>query len=111
MGSGGRLTDTGATVPSWRVIRRTVIDSGSLTDVEAAGHALRAMSVRVESGLPAEAGPHTEAEDPLVPLDEAERRHIETVLRATAGNQTQAALILGIERKTLARKMKRFGIT
>ncbi|PYQ60660.1 MAG: hypothetical protein DMF58_07415 [Acidobacteria bacterium] len=34
-----------------------------------------------------------------------------TKLRATAGNQTQAALILGIERKTLARKMKRLGIT
>ena len=32
------------------------------------------------------------------------------VLRATAGNQTQAAFILGIERKTLARKIKRYGI-
>ena len=40
----------------------------------------------------------------------AERRHIEAVLQATAGNQTQAAVILGIERKTLARKMKRLGI-
>jgi DNA-binding protein Fis len=43
-------------------------------------------------------------------LDEAERRHILAVLNATGGNQTQAAFILGIERKTLARKIKRFGI-
>ena len=94
-----------------QVIRRTVIDSGSLTDVEAAAHTLRAMSVRADFSRPAETDSEIKAEDPLVPLDEAERRHIETVLRATAGNQTQAALILGIERKTLARKMKRFGIT
>jgi DNA-binding NtrC family response regulator len=52
-----------------------------------------------------------ETPDPLVPLDEAERRHIEGVLRATGGNQTQAAFILGIERKTLARKIKRFNIS
>jgi len=44
-------------------------------------------------------------------LDDAERKHIVAVLRATAGNQTQAAFILGIERKTLARKIKRYNIT
>ena len=48
--------------------------------------------------------------DELVPLDEAERKHIAAVLRATGGNQTQAAFILGIERKTLARKIKRLEI-
>ena len=69
------------------------------------------ISVRADFSRPAEAGPHTEEQDDLVPLEESERRHIEAVLRATAGNQTQAALILGIERKTLARKMKRLGIT
>ncbi len=93
-----------------QVIRRTVIDSGTLTDAETASRALRAMRVAADLSRPAEAGPHTESDD-LVPLDEAERRHIEAVLKATAGNQTQAALILGIERKTLARKMKRLGIT
>jgi DNA-binding protein Fis len=46
----------------------------------------------------------------LESLDDAEKKHILSVLRATGGNQTQAAFILGIERKTLARKIKRYGI-
>ena len=46
-------------------------------------------------------------EDPteLVPLEEIERRYIEHVLKATGGNQTQAARILGVDRKTLHRKL------
>lgn len=40
----------------------------------------------------------------------AERRHIETVLRSVAGNRSQAALLLGIDRKTLHRKLERFHI-
>jgi DNA-binding NtrC family response regulator len=91
-----------------QVVRRIVIDSGALTDAQAAEAALRAIAPRAASPDPeAESDMET---DPLVPLDEAERRHIVAVLKATAGNQTQAAFILGIERKTLARKMKRFGI-
>jgi DNA-binding NtrC family response regulator len=46
----------------------------------------------------------------LASLDDAEKRHIVAILEAAGGNQTQAAFILGIERKTLARKMKRYGI-
>lgn len=47
-------------------------------------------------------------EDPteLVPLEEIERRYIEHVVKATDGNQTQAARILGVDRKTLHRKLK-----
>jgi DNA-binding NtrC family response regulator len=95
-----------------QVIRRTIIDDGGLTNAETTSRAIDSISVRADFSRPAEAGPHTEAEpeNDLVSLDEAERRHIEAVLRATAGNQTQAASILGIERKTLARKMKRLGI-
>ena len=92
-----------------QVIRRMIIDSEGLTDAEAAARTLRAISVRAGGAPPPPAA--IEEKDDLVPLEEAERRHIEAVLRATAGNQTQAALILGIERKTLARKMKRLGIT
>jgi len=90
-----------------QVVRRIVIDSGALTDAQAAEAALRAIAPRAAPSEPEESDL---AADPLVPLDEAERRHIVAVLQATAGNQTQAAFILGIERKTLARKMKRFGI-
>ena len=49
-------------------------------------------------------------DDEMISLDDAERRHIIAVLHATGGNQTQAAYILGIERKTLARKIKRLDI-
>lgn len=42
----------------------------------------------------------------LVPLEEIERRYIQHVLKATDGNQTQAARILGVDRKTLHRKLK-----
>jgi len=42
----------------------------------------------------------------LVSLAELERRYITRVLEATGGNKTQAARILGIDRKTLFRKLK-----
>jgi two-component system, NtrC family, response regulator HydG len=42
----------------------------------------------------------------LVPLEEIERRYIEHVLKAVDQNRTQAAKILGLDRKTLYRKLK-----
>lgn len=47
-------------------------------------------------------------EDPseLVPVEEVERRYIEHVLRAVDGNKTVAARILGLDRKTLYRKLQ-----
>ena len=45
----------------------------------------------------------------LVPMEEVERRYILRVLEAVAGNKTAAARILGIERKTLYRKLERYG--
>jgi DNA-binding NtrC family response regulator len=92
-----------------QVIRRTVIDSGALIDPAAASRALRDIAPS-SIPKPAAAAPR-EAEDDLVSLDDAEKRHIIAVLRATGGNQTQAAYILGIERKTLARKIKRLDIS
>jgi Nif-specific regulatory protein len=44
---------------------------------------------------------------PLISLAELEQRHIDAVLAHTAGNKSQAAKILGIERSTLDRKLKR----
>jgi DNA-binding NtrC family response regulator len=92
-----------------QVIRRTIIDSGSLVDAAAGSRALRdiAPSLDGKPAAPVAAG----VADELISLDEAEKRHIIAVLRATGGNQTQAAYILGIERKTLARKMKRLDIS
>jgi len=43
-------------------------------------------------------------------LDELEERYIREVLRATKSNYTRAAEILGINRKTLLEKRKKYGI-
>jgi two-component system response regulator AtoC len=42
----------------------------------------------------------------LVPLEEVERNYITKVLKETGGNRTKAAKILGIDRKTLYRKVR-----
>ena len=51
------------------------------------------------------------SDDPaeLVPLEEVERRYIPRVLEAVGGNKTLAARILGLDRKTLYRKLERSG--
>jgi len=41
-------------------------------------------------------------------LEEVERRHVMATLTATGGNKTKAAMILGIERSTLDRKLARW---
>ncbi|MBI1313016.1 response regulator [bacterium] len=50
------------------------------------------------------------SDDPaqLQPLEVVERRYIEHVLAASGNNRTQAARILGLDRKTLYRKLKQF---
>lgn len=53
---------------------------------------------------------NTPHDNPLQTLEEIERHHIEKVLLATDGNKTQAAKVLGIDRVSLWRKMKRLGI-
>ncbi len=47
---------------------------------------------------------------PRPTLEEVERRYIQLILRHTKGNQTEAARILGISRKALWEKRKRYGI-
>jgi two-component system response regulator AtoC len=43
-------------------------------------------------------------------LEELERAHIAEVLEHTRGKKTEAAQILGISRKTLLEKRKRYGL-
>ena len=45
----------------------------------------------------------------LPTLDEVERRYILRVLEAVHGNKTLASRILGLDRKTLYRKLERYG--
>jgi two-component system response regulator HydG len=51
------------------------------------------------------------ADDPaeLVALEEVERRYILRVMEAVGGNKTEAARILGLDRKTLYRKLDKYG--
>ena len=56
--------------------------------------------------LPEEIG-KARAEAPLSTLEEVEKAHIRKVLAASGGNKTQAARILGIDRVSLWRKIKR----
>jgi DNA-binding NtrC family response regulator len=46
----------------------------------------------------------------MLSMDEVEKRYVLRVLEAVTGNKTAAARILGFERKTLYRKLERYGI-
>jgi two-component system response regulator HydG len=46
----------------------------------------------------------------LLSVEELERRHILRVLKAVDGNKTRASKILGFDRRTLYRKLERYGI-
>jgi two-component system response regulator HydG len=46
----------------------------------------------------------------ILTLEEVERRHVLKVLRACGGNRTDAAAILGLDRKTLARRLARWRV-
>jgi DNA-binding NtrC family response regulator len=63
---------------------------------------------RVQSYTPQ----HTDAaarDVELITLEEMERRHIEAVLTALGGRRAEAARVLGLDRKTLYRKLERWG--
>ncbi|HJW71797.1 MAG TPA: sigma-54 dependent transcriptional regulator [Geothrix sp.] len=88
------------------VIRRVLIETGSLDDSVAVLKTLGTpASPEGENIPPAQFPP--QFSEPFVPLEEMERMYILSVLAHTGGNKTEAARILGIERKTLARKLRR----
>ncbi len=78
------------------VERLVILSPGGRIDAEAVMEALR----------------ESEAEDPTVTesLKDTEREQILKVLEATGNNKSRAAKILGIERKTLYRKLERMGL-
>jgi two-component system response regulator HydG len=45
----------------------------------------------------------------LIPMEEVERRYILRVLKQVHGNKTLAAEALGLDRRTLYRKLERYG--
>ena len=88
------------------VIRRVLIEAGSLNDVAVFQRILGATSNPGEVAVASVLFPGC-FQEPFVPLDEMERIYILSVVAHTGGNKTEAARILGIERKTLARKLRR----
>jgi len=74
------------------VERLTILAANGRIDADAVQQALTIMESR---------------EEPVETLAEAEEEQIRRVLAATGGNKSRAAQILGIERKTLYRKLER----
>ncbi len=81
------------------VVRRLLIESGSLEDPAVAARVLGSLDGRAP-------GPSAPFQAPFAPLEVMERRYLLAVLGHAGGNKTEAARILGIERKTLSRKLK-----
>ena len=49
--------------------------------------------------------------DELLPMDDVERRYILRVLETLGGNKRQAAKVLGFDRRTLYRKLEKYGVS
>jgi len=49
--------------------------------------------------------------DEFISMPELEQRYMTRVLAAVGGNKTQAARILGFDRRTLYRKLERYGMS
>jgi two-component system response regulator HydG len=47
--------------------------------------------------------------DEILTMDEVERRYITRLLKQLDGNKTMAAELLGLDRRTLYRKLERWG--
>lgn len=88
------------------VIRRMIIETGALEDAVVLRKILGAVASVEPHGSPAMFS-HLSFQEPFVSLEEMERTYILSVLTHAKGNKTEAARILGIERKTLARKLRR----
>jgi DNA-binding NtrC family response regulator len=108
-----------------QIVRRLLIDTGTLADAAAAARLLTASGRAATLATTATTATTATPEEPPAPgprepaaarpteslssLDEVERRHVLAVLTATGGNRSAAARVLGIERKTLSRKLKAWG--
>jgi DNA-binding NtrC family response regulator len=92
--------------------RISVLNSGGVVRLEDLPEKIRAVNGQLEA-LIGETAPHSpEAADESrwLTLDEIERRYVLKVLQYTGGNKSQAADILAVDRKTLARMVERHGL-
>ncbi len=84
-----------------------LLSTGDLIDESDLGpHVYRGSHPPVGTSAPAPAGSGGQ----VLSLDEVERRHIETVLKKNGFNRARTADELGISKKTLYLKIKRYGL-
>jgi two-component system, NtrC family, response regulator AtoC len=83
-----------------RAVALTQHDEVQLGDLPEKLRKYRRSHVLVVSNTPSE----------LVSMDEVERRYVLRVLKAVKGNKKEAARVLGFDRKTLYRKLDRYGL-
>ncbi len=92
------------------MLERAVIFSGS-AGPPAAGSASSPPPMEIGlDQLPAHLTAHTSGQAAMLSLEEVERRYIAEVLDFTHGRKSRAAQILGISRKTLLEKRRRYGL-
>lgn len=92
-------------------LERAIAHASLQRDVAARGRSI------TPEDLPEKVRDHQQRQSPgagaepseLVALDEIERRHILRVLEAMHGNKSRAAQVLGLDRKTLYRRLERYG--
>ena len=65
---------------------------------------------REKQGTPGETSRSGDGKNNILPIEELEKRHIETTLKHFNGNRTKTAQTLHISTKTLYLKIKRYGI-
>ena len=87
------------------VVRRALIEGGSLEDAVTVAKILGGAEPELAGSLPTQSP--MSFTPPFLPLEELEQAYILAVLSHCGGNKTEAARLLGIERKTLARKLRR----
>ncbi|HLA77495.1 MAG TPA: sigma-54 dependent transcriptional regulator [Vicinamibacteria bacterium] len=78
--------------------------------VVASGHLIQAKDLGLALAAATEPGAAGGERSRLLSLSEVEREHVARVLKATGGNVSQAARVLGIDRVTLYAKMKKYDI-
>jgi two-component system response regulator HydG len=83
-----------------RAVALTQQDDLQVDDLPEKVRKYRPSHVLVVSNAPSE----------LLPMEEVERRYVLRVLEAVSGNKKEAAKVLGFDRKTLYRKLERYGV-
>jgi transcriptional regulator of acetoin/glycerol metabolism len=101
-------------VPSSNLLSAALLavdkDDLVLGATRAARLALKLDDARIAAGLPASDALQEHHIDRGADLEEAERAALRRVLSRTNGNVSQAAMLLGISRATMHRKMKRLAV-